>query len=146
MISLLTKTLLALACLVALSTAADESVPAAGDRIFYLYSPESAEQRQRVARLWRQFGAGHCVAIVRNEQGPEGLTSISTSAAARSPVVPEYIKTRLDSDRDYFALTDQGGALRLTGRGIDLDVLFPAAITATEVDETTWGKVKDLFR
>ena len=146
MISLLTKTLLALACLVALCTAADENMPAGGDRIFYLYSPESAEQRQRVARLWQRFGAGYFVAIVREGRGPEGLPSIAKFAAARSAIVPEYIKARLDSDRDYFALTGPGGALRRTGRGIDLEDALSPAIIATEVDESTWGKVKDLFR
>ena len=116
-------------------------------RVFYVFSPDKAPQRQRVLRLWRQFHAQDAeqrfVAIARDEQVPavEGLPLWSAATAAQSPEVPAYIKARLDAAGDYFAAIDSEGALRLAGLGQDL--LQPLS---TEIDESTWGKVKDLFR
>ena len=117
-------------------------------RVFYIFSPDRAPQRQRVLQLWQQFSAQDAeqrfIAIVRDEQVlamAEGLTLWSTAMAAQSPEVPAYIKTRLDADGDYFAAVDPEGALHLAGPGQGL--LQPLA---TEVDESTWGKVKDLFK
>ena len=117
-------------------------------RVFYVFSHDRAPQRQRVLQLWQQFSAQDAeqrfVAITRDGQvlaATEGLTLWSAAMAAQSPEVPAYIKARLDADGDYFAAIDSKGALQLAGPGQDL--LQPLA---TEVDESTWGKVKDLFR
>lgn len=116
-------------------------------RVFYVFSPDRAPQRQRVLQLWQQLGTQDAeqrfVAIAREGQVPaiEGLTLWSAALAAQSPEVPAYIKARLGADGDYFAAIDSEGTLYLAGPGQDL--LQPLS---TEVDETTWGKVKDLFR
>jgi hypothetical protein len=124
-------------------------------RVFYVFSHDRAPQRQRVLQLWRQLSrlkdeVGRAqdveqrfVAIARDGQwaAVEGLTLWSAAMAAQSPEVPAYIKARLDADGDYFAAIDPEGTLRLAGPGQDL--LQPLS---TEVDESTWGKVKDLFR
>ena len=117
-------------------------------RVFYVFSPDRAPQRQRVLQLWQQFSAQDAeqrfVAIGRDEQVlamGEGLTLWSAAMAAQSPEVPAYIKARLDADGDYFAAVDSEGALYLAGPGQGL--LQPLS---TEVDESTWGKVKDLFK
>lgn len=117
-------------------------------RVFYVFSHDSAPQRQRVLQLWRQFSAQDAeqrfVAIARDGQVlamAEGLTLWSAARAAQSPKVPAYIKVRLDADGDYFAAVDSAGALHLAGPGQGL--LQPLS---TEVDESTWGKVKDLFK
>ena len=116
-------------------------------RVFYVFSPDREPQRQRVLQLWQQLGGQDAeqrfVAIARDEQVPvvEGLTLWSAVMAAQSPEVPAYIKARLDAAEDYFAAIDSEGALRLAGLGQDL--LQPLS---TEIDESTWGKVKDLFR
>ena len=117
-------------------------------RVFYVFSHDRAPQRQRVLQLWRQLRAQDAeqrfVAIVRDGQVlamAEGLTLWSAAMAAQSPEVPAYIKARLDADGDYFAAIDSDDTLRLAGPGQDL--LQPLS---TEVDESTWGKVKDLFR
>ena len=117
-------------------------------RVFYLFSHDRAAQRQRVVQLWRQLGAQDAeqrfVAIARDGQvlaAAEGLALWSVVRAAQSPEVPAYIKARLDADGDYFAAIDPEGDLYLAGPGQDL--LQPLS---TEVDESTWGKVKDLFR
>lgn len=116
-------------------------------RVFYVFSYDRLPQRQRVLQLWQQFRAQNAeqrlVAIARDEQGPavEGLTLWSGARAAQSLAVPAYIKARLDADGDYFAAVDAEGALHWAGPGQDL--LQPVA---TEVDESTWGKVKDLFK
>ena len=116
-------------------------------RVFYVFSPDREPQRQRVLQLWQQLGGQDAeqrfVAIARDEQVPvvEGLTLWSVARATQSPEVPAYIKARLDADGDYFVAIDSEGALRLAGLGQDL--LQPLS---TEIDESTWGKVKDLFR
>lgn len=116
-------------------------------RVFYVFSPDRPPQHQRVLQLWHQFRAQDAeqrlVAIARDGQGPtvEGLTLWSGARAAQSSAVPAYIKARLDADGDYFAAIDSAGALHWAGPGQDL--LQPLA---TEVDESTWGKVKDLFK
>lgn len=117
-------------------------------RIFYVFSPDRAPQRQRVLQLWQQFSAQDAeqrfIAIARDGQmltEVEGLTLWSTAMAAQSPEVPAYIKARLDADGDYFAAVDSEGTLHLVGLGQNL--LRPLS---TEVDESTWGKVKDLFK
>ncbi len=116
-------------------------------RVFYVFSPDRAPQRQRILQLWQQLGAQEAeqrfVAIAREGQVPmvEGLTLWSIAKAAQSPEVPAYIKARLDADGDYFAAVASEGTLHLAGPGQDL--LQPLS---TEVDESTWGKVKDLFK
>ena len=116
-------------------------------RVFYVFSPDREPQRQRVLQLWQQLGGQDAeqrfVAIARDEQVPvvEGLILWSVARATQSPEVPAYIKARLDADGDYLAAIDSEGALRLAGLGQDL--LQPLS---TEIDESTWGKVKDLFR
>ena len=116
-------------------------------RVFYVFSHDRAPQRQRVLQLWHQFRAQDAeqrfVAIARDGQVPtiEGLTLWPVAMAAQSLAVPAYIKARLDADGDYFAAIDSAGALHLAGPGQDL--LQPLS---TEVDESTWGKVKDLFK
>ena len=116
-------------------------------RVFYVFSPDRAPQRQRVLQLWQQFRTQDAeqrfVAISRDGQGSvvEEMTLWSVAMAVQSPEVPAYIKARLDAAEDYFAVVDPEGTLRLAGPGQDL--LQPLS---TEIDESTWGKVKDLFR
>ena len=117
-------------------------------RVFYVFSHDRTPQRQRVLQLWQQFSAQNAeqrfIAIARDEQVPaavEGLTLWSVAMVAQSPEVPAYIKARLDADGDYFAAVDSEGTLYLAGPGQNL--LQPLS---TEVDESTWGKVKDLFK
>ena len=116
-------------------------------RVFYVFSPDRAPQRQRVLQLWQQLGTRDAeqrfVAIAREGQVPaiEGLTLWSAALAAQSPEVPAYLKAQLNAAGDYFAAVGSEGTLYLAGPGQDL--LQPLS---TEVDETTWGKVKDLFR
>ena len=141
-------------CLVLLLVAASEvgsgdiQVLPEDSRVFYVFSHDRAPERQRVLQLWQQFSAQDAeqrfIAIARDGQmlaEVEGLTLWSTAMAAQSPEVPAYIKARLDADGDYFAAVDSEGTLYLAGLGQSL--LQPLS---TEVDESTWGKVKDLFK
>ena len=117
-------------------------------RVFYVFSHDRTPQHQRVLQLWQEFSAQDAeqrfIAIARDEQVPaavEGLTLWTVAMAAQAPEVPAYIKARLDADGDYFAAVDSEGTLYLAGPGQNL--LQPLS---TEVDESTWGKVKDLFK
>ncbi len=126
----------------------DIQVLPADSRVFYVFSHDKTAQHQRVLQLWRQFSAQAAgqrfIAIARDEPVlaiAEGLTLWSAAIAAQAPEVPAYIKARLDADGDYFAAIDSSGSMYLAGPGQDL--LQPLA---TKVDESTWGKVKDLFK
>ena len=145
-----TWTMVLVLLLVAASGASSDEIQALPEdsRVFYVFSPDRGPQRQRVLQLWQQFSTQDAeqrfVAIARDGQvlaETEGLTLWSVAMAAQSPEVPAYIKVRLDSDGDYFAAVDSGGDLYLAGPGQGL--LQPLS---TEVDESTWGKVKDLFK
>lgn len=111
-------------------------------RVFYVFSHDKVPQRERVLQVWQQVEQ-RLVAIARDEHAlaVEGLTVWSVAKAAESAAVPAYIKARLDADGDYFAAMDAAGTLYWAGPGRDL-----LQSVATEVDESTWGKVKDLFK
>ncbi len=147
--ALLIKSLVVLVCLVIPGLATGRDLSARGDRIFYLFSPDSAAERQRVVVLkqWlRERADGlELVAIARDGNLDQESPFLSSAAAARSVQVPEYIKARLDVNGDYFALTGSDGEFLLGGRGSEWRKTLSPTV-ATEVDESTWGKVKDLFR
>lgn len=118
-----------------------------GSRVFYVFSPDRPPQRQRVLQLWQQLGTQDAeqrfIAIARAGQVPmvEGLTLWSAALAVQSPAVPAYIKARLAAAGDYFVAVDSAGSLYWAGSGQEL--LQPLS---TGVNESTWGKVKDLFK
>ncbi len=139
MIALLTRALVALVALPAVDAVADATKAAvrSPDRVYYLFSPDAVEQRQRAERMQRLLHERPLVVIAR---GPWGMEN---PAVVGAPDFPAFLKERLDAESDYFALWDAGRWR--TGSGRDLEDLVAANI-ATEVDESTWGKVKDLFK
>ena len=145
MIDMLTRALLALPVLVGGAAFADatKAVEQSAERVYYLFSPDVVEQRQRAEHLLRLLRDRQLVAITRGEWGAENPAVVAVAEVAGGPDFPAFLKQRLDAESDYFALWD-GDRLR-TGFGRDLESQGVPHI-ATEVDESTWGKVKDLFK
>ena len=142
---LLTRALLVLTVLLAADAVADATKAAArsADRVYYLFSPEVVEQRRRAEYLQRRLRDRPLVVITRDEWSADSPAVVAAAAVAEAPDFPAFLKERLDAESDYFAFWDAG--LLRTGSGQDLDDLITADII-TEVDESTWGKVKDLFK
>ena len=145
MIALLTRALVALVALPAADAVADATKVAvrSPDRVYYLFSPDAVEQRQRAERMQRLLHDRPLVVIARGPWGMENPAVVAAVAVVGAPDFPAFLKERLDAESDYFALWDAGRWR--TGSGRDLEDLVAANI-ATEVDESTWGKVKDLFK
>ena len=145
MIALLTRALVALPVLVVGTAVADatKADDQSTERVYYLFSSDAVEQRQRVERLQRLLRGRQLVAIARGEWDAENPAVVAVAEVAGAPDFPVFLKQRLDAESDYFAMWDADRLL--TGFGRDLEGLIVPDI-ATEVDESTWGKVKDLFK
>ena len=129
----------------------------AGDvRVLYLFSPSSSEQVARFAQLQRRAqGASHVelIGLSREDPIPEGIRAISVvrflasgapDAASRRWVAerlrargdalrverPDSVYSSDEDDRSIEAIADRAGV----------------ALVTTDIDFSTWGKVKDLFR
>jgi hypothetical protein len=108
-------------------------------RIYYVFSGgQEAQQRQSV--LLDIWGEG---------QGGIRLIPVDRDNAGAVQPLPEKVIQNLDTPGDYaFVLSDKG---RIVKEGEGRSVLAwvgGARIEgiSTEVDESTWGKVKDLFK
>lgn len=131
-------------------------------RIFYLFSPQVPEHCQRARDLQRLIDAGgdrvQVVGVVRLAgEGTEGLESfrhrhglsylLLDSTAA--PELPVFLQEHLGQEGDYVLLLDSDAQILFadTGEGLAqlLADLAPVPL-ATEVDESTWGKIKELFQ
>ena len=145
MTALLTRALLALTVLLVADAVADTTHAAvqSADRVYYLFSPDIVEQRQRAEHLQRLLRDRLLVVINRDEWSADSPAVVAAAAVVEASDFPAFLKERLDAESDYFALWD-AGILR-TGPGRDLEELITVDIV-TEVDESTWGKVKDLFK
>ncbi len=145
MTALLTRVLLALTVLLAADAVADATNAAvqSADRVYYLFSPDIVEQRLRAEHLQRLLRDRLLVVIARDEWSADSPTVVAAAAVVEAPGFPAFLKEQLDAESDYFALWDAG--ILWTGPGRDLEKLIAVDIV-TEVDESTWGKVKDLFK
>ena len=136
-------------------------------KLFYVFSLDDLEHQahsRELQILTRQYGRRLKVTgIVRPEQGgainPGSLEAfrirnglsyelLSTSAAKDEPGVPAELKERFNASSDYVLLVDLAGEFAVDGVGRELaQILSGLALEPirTEVDETTWGKIKVLF-
>ena len=71
----------------------------------------------------------------------DGVIQLKASTAAK-PELPEYIRTRLLVDGDFFAIVDGAGRMLKAGVGRRMDQAFAIS---TDVEVKTWAKIKDLF-
>ena len=124
-----------------------DGLSAGGARLYYLFSSDQVVERLRAVSLRQRFREDatdlELVVVVR---GPDvrfgdGVIQLKASTAAK-PELPEYIRTRLLVDGDFFAIVDGAGRMLKAGVGRRMDQAFPIS---TDVEVKTWAKIKDLF-
>jgi len=118
-----------------------------GARLYYLFSSDQVEERLRAGSLRQRFREDatdlELVVVVRSAgvRFADGVIQLKASTAAKSEL-PEYIRTRLLVDGDFFAIVDGAGRMLKAGVGRRMDQAFPIS---TDVEVKTWAKIKDLF-
>jgi hypothetical protein len=124
-----------------------DGLPAGGARLYYLFSSDQVEERLRAVSLPQRFREDatdlELVVIVRGAdvRFADGVIQLKASTAAQSEL-PEYIRTRLLVDGDFFAIVDGAGRMLTAGVGRRMDQAFAIP---TDVEVKTWAKIKDLF-
>ena len=141
------KSMLVLAMVLAPWAASAGPQSISGARVYYLFSPEQTQERQRAVQLERRLREDaanlQLIAVARGTdvQFPAGIVVLDAEAVARADL-PGYIRARLTTAGDFFAVVDEGGDIRATGSGSRLGDIFAIA---TDVEVKTWAKIKDLF-
>ena len=124
-----------------------DGLSAGGARLYYLFSSDQVEERLRAVSLRQRFREDatdlELVVLVRGAdvRFGDGVILLKGSTAAKSEL-PEYIRTRLLVDGDFFAIVDGAGRMLKAGVGRRMDQAFPIS---TDVEVKTWAKIKDLF-
>ncbi|NUM88215.1 MAG: hypothetical protein HUU37_03335 [Bdellovibrionales bacterium] len=154
--------LLALVGAVGAPSAASGPLPA---RLFYLFSADDASLRLGAAHLdrWNQDHGRplQVLGVVQHRSGTEALEQLRfeegisfplVGAAAQPPDLPAELSRQLDNPAGFVLLLDGTGRAAAAGSAAELNqVLARAALllgaqVSTEVDESTWGKVKEIFK
>ncbi len=136
--------------------------------LYYLFSPDEAAhhlhaeelealsrslrrnlQVVRIARLEQASdGDSYSLPGFRRHQGFPGklLSWVELTEKKRSAAM---LTDQLSEEENFALLFDRKGELVASGTGGDLSRILsaiPLEVTRTEVDESTWGKIKELFR
>ena len=137
-------------------------------RLFYLFSAEVAEHlvhaRQLQDLLQSQDRRLQIVGIVRGG-GDRGRSAgsleefgrrhglayplLSAVGAAVDGKLPAVLRAQLERQEDYALLVDSSGRMAGVGTGRELGRFFSSLAdehVSTDVDESTWGKIKELFQ
>ena len=135
-------------------------------RLFYLFSLQVPEQCDRACTLQNMVRPySHqlqVIGVVRavGSDEEEGVfleefrrhhalsyRLMTVAAALDDAEMPPAVKGRFTAPEDYALLLDRDGRLVASGTGQELHRLLGAfAPVSTDVDESTWGKIKELFQ
>ena len=135
-------------------------------RLFYLFSLQVPEQCDRACTLQKMVRPySHqlqVIGVVRaaGSGEEEGLSLeefrrrhalsyplMTAAVAVDDSEMPAAVKERLTVVEDYALLLDRNGSTTASGTGQQLPRLLKAfAPVSTDVDESTWGKIKVLFQ
>lgn len=158
-------------CLIGLLAGAAGAQQVAGQsqptQLFYVFSADDAAQRLGARHLDR-WNEDHgrpllVMGLVQHQGDPavleqlrlqEGISFqlVCAAAAQQNPGLPAELSGHLESAAGFVLLVDAQGRAAASGAGAELDqVLDRAALllgtqVSTEVDESTWGKVKEIFK
>lgn len=112
--------------------------------LFYLFSPADSEHVARALRLRnlakdRPF---HIVVVAR---------AVESEVMAPQVVadLPLALVEHMGRNGDYAVLVKTDGSIRARGSGREIERLLEYSGTvfvSTDIDESTWGKIKDLFQ
>lgn len=145
--------------------AADPTQPA---QLFYVFSADDAAQRLG-ARHLDQWNEDHGrplrliglvqhqgdVAVMEQMRLQEGISFqlVCAAAARQNPGLPAELSGHLDGPAGFVLLVDGNGRAAASGAGAELNQVLDRAaalllggLATTEVDESTWGKVKEIFK
>lgn len=136
-------------------------------RLFYVFSADDAAQRLG-ARHLDQWNEDHGrplrvmglvqhqgdLAVMEQLRLQEGISFelVCAAAAQQNPGLPAELSGHLDSAAGFVLLVDANGRAAASGAGTELNQVLDRAVLmlggqlATEVDESTWGKVKEIFK
>jgi hypothetical protein len=131
-------------------------------RLYYVFSPDQAEQRLRAVLVdgWTRALAGgpRVFALARAAAGAD-LEAFRRAERLSMPVyavaswerlgAPATVGAHLDAGLDYAVAVNAAGETVAAGEGAQLEqilVQLAGPAVSTDVDESTWGKVKELFR
>ena len=141
--------------------------PSQPAQLFYVFSAEDDAQRlgARQLQAWKDGHEGwlQVMGLVRHQgdlavmeqlRVQEGISFqlVCASAAQHSPGLPAELASHLDSAEGFVLLVDGSGRAKASGAAAELDLVLNRAallvggLAATEVDESTWGKVKEIFK
>lgn len=117
----------------------------AGDgtlRLFYLYSPDHFQQVERLAS-WQNISnaSAHTFDLI-------GVVWPRTKAIDGEWAIPDSIVERAGASGDYAVLVYPDARIHSQGSGSDMEPVvrsLSGAHMSTDVDESTWGKIKELF-
>ena len=136
-------------------------------RLLYLFDPAIATQASRAAELGDRVAGRleiHVIGIVRGvaDSGlsvggelPYETLTVSEAVDGGGPPVSDEARlwlSRVNRQQGDFVAIDNGVALEVIGTGDEFDEVVGAFLNlqrsaiSTEVDFSTWGKVKELFR
>ncbi len=122
-----------------------------GFDLFYLFSPDNPNHLERVSQL-RELAGDTTRSFRLVTVSHAAYEEVQRSQAVRGSAtwIPAAIARRLAGTTDYVVLVEAGGKVRAEGSGGSIErvlaLLAPSLPIATEVDESTWGKIKDLFQ
>lgn len=140
-------------------TAPTGTLPA---RLFYVFPADDAALRLGAANLdrWNE-DHGRPLQLLGLVQhlgeagavGQEGLSfPLIGTAATDEAGLPAELAGQLDNPAGFVLLLDHQGQARASGPAAELNQILAQAErllglqVATEVDESTWGKVKEIFK
>ena len=110
-------------------------------RLFYIFSGGSGHAERADLALWA--AQRHGAALVEVDRRAEDALRLIEREAG---VWTTALARRLRDNGDYLLLVDGRGRLLDEAGGPTALADFGMAALPTEVDESTWGKVKDLFK
>ena len=125
-------------------------------RVLYLFAPSSPEQVSRFGQLERRArsaGSVELIGLSREEPVPEGIGAISAmhylASGAADAASRRWIAERLRERGDALRVERPETVYASDGEGRSIEATAAragVALVTTDIDFSTWGKVKDFFR
>ena len=113
-------------------------------RLLYWYDPRNIEQVKQLEALRFLVQEGANSIVVRGILSPV----VSGPQVNVDSVLSDFL-TGKDVYGDYAVLLTEGGEVRVQGSGEQMEralQTLPNRYVSTDVDESTWGKIKELFQ
>ena len=112
-------------------------------RLLYWYDPHNIEQVNQLEALRLLVQEGQLL-LLSGYSPP----IVSGPPVNFEPVLSDFL-TGKDAYGDYAVLLTEGGEVRVQGSGEQMEQALqtlPNHYVSTDVDESTWGKIKELFQ